>query len=84
MAGRGAGCGGGRKLQYYPRGGGIDLASKAYKSTNSKIALHTFNTRQNKYAVQFTQSRDEVANYLQQASADERYLVTEMIQARKE
>ena len=61
-AGRGAWRSGGRKPQYYPRGGGVGLASKAYKSTISKIALHTFHTGQNKYAAQFTQSRDEVAN----------------------
>ena len=63
--GRGAGRDGGRKPQYYPQGGGVDLASKTYKSTISKIGLHTFNTGKNKYTAQFTQSRDEVANYLQ-------------------
>ena len=81
---REAGRGGGRKPGYYPRGGGVDLASKAYKSTISKIALHTFNTGQNKYAAQFTQWRDKVANYLQQTSTDEGYLVAKTIQTGKE
>ncbi len=65
MARRGAGCGGGRKPQYYPQGGGVYHASKAYKSAISKIALHTFNMGQNKYAAQFMQLRNKVANYLQ-------------------
>ena len=64
-AGQGAWRSGGRKPQYYPRGGGVDLASKAYKSMISEIALHTFNMGQNKYAAQFMQLRNKVANYLQ-------------------
>ena len=32
---------------------------------------------QNKYAAQFTQSRDKVANYLQRTLADKGYLVAE-------
>jgi hypothetical protein len=83
VAGRGAGRGGGRKPRYYPQGGGVDLASKSYKSTISKIVLHTFNTGQNKYAAQFTQSRDKVANYLQRTLADKGYLVAETTRTRK-
>jgi hypothetical protein len=50
----------------------------------SEIAEHTFNTGENKYAAQFTQSHEEVANYLQRMSAEEGYLVTEMVQTRKQ
>ena len=82
-AGRGAGRGGGRKLQYYPQGGGVNLASKTYKLTISKIALHKFNTGQNMYAAQFMQSCNKVTNYLQQTLADKGYLVVETIQTRK-
>ena len=75
--------GGGRKSQYHPRGWGVNLARKSYKSTISEITLHTFNMTQNNYAVQFTQSRNEVANYLQQTLVDEGYLVAETIQTGK-
>ena len=40
--------------------------------------MDTFNTGQNKFAAQFTQSRKNVANYLQRTSANEGYLVAEM------
>ncbi len=39
-------------------------ATKGFKSAISKIAQDTFNTGQNKFAAQFTQSRKNVANYL--------------------
>ncbi len=56
-AGRGGGCGGGRgKSRYYPRGG-VDT-TKAI----SEIAEDTFDTGQNKFAAQFTQSRKNVSN----------------------
>ena len=61
-AGRGAGRGGGRKPQYFPRGRGIDTATKAYKSSISGIEEHTFNTGQNKFTAQFTQLRKNMAN----------------------
>jgi hypothetical protein len=38
----------------------------------------------NKYAVQFMQSREEVANYLQRTSAEEGYLVAETVQTGKQ
>jgi len=46
-AGRGAGRCGGRKPRYFPRGRGIDTATKAYKSSILGIKEHTFNTGQN-------------------------------------
>ena len=58
--------------------------TKAYKSTISEIAEQTFNTGQNKYTEQFTQSCKEVANYLQWTLAEEGYLVAEMVRPRKE
>ena len=62
-AGRGGGRSSGRgKSRYYPRGG-VD-AMKAFKSTISEIAEDTFNTGQNKFATQFTQSRKNVSNYI--------------------
>jgi hypothetical protein len=39
----------------------------------------TFNTGQNKFAAQFTQSRKNMANYLQCTSAAEGYLVAETV-----
>jgi hypothetical protein len=50
----------------------------------SEIAEHTFNTGENKYAAQFTQSREEVANYLQRMSPEEGYLVTERVRTGKQ
>jgi hypothetical protein len=49
-----------------------------------EIAEHTFNTGENKYAAQFTRSREEVANYLQCTSAEEGYLVAETVRTRKQ
>ena len=81
-AGRGGGRGSGRgKSRYYPRGG-VD-ATKAFKSTISEIAEDTFNTGQNKFAAQFTQSRKNVSNYLQRTSAYEGYLVAETVRTSK-
>ena len=70
-AGRGAGRGGGRKLRYFPRGRGIDMVTKAYKSLIPGIEEPMFNTGQNKYAAQFMRSREEIANYLQRTLTDE-------------
>ncbi len=68
---QGARRGGGRKPKYYPRGGGIEASRKAYKSVIAEIVNDTFNMGQNKFATQFTQSRKNVANYLQCMSAAE-------------
>ena len=85
-AGRGAGLvgrgGGGRKPRYFPRARGE--ATKGFKSAISEIAQDTFNTGQNKFAVQFTQSRKNVANYLQRTSASEGYLVAETVRTGRE
>jgi hypothetical protein len=58
MTGRGAGRGGGRKPKYFPRGGGgnINAMAKAYESPITEIAKYTFNTVENKFATQFTES----------------------------
>ena len=80
-AGRGAGRGGHR---YYAQKGGVDHASKTYKSAISEIAEHTLNTGHNKYTAQFTRSREEIANYVQRTSTDEGYLVAETIHTVKE
>ncbi len=56
---------------------------KAFKSAISEIAKDTFNTGQNKFAAQFTQSRKKVSNYLQRTSAYEGYLVAEMVRTGK-
>jgi len=85
-AGRGAGPagrgGGGRKPRYFPRAGGE--ATKGFKSAISEIAQDSFNTGQNKFAAQFTQSRKNVANYLQRTSASEGYLVAETVRTGRE
>jgi hypothetical protein len=52
--------------------------------TIGEIANNTFNTGHNKFAAQFTQSKRNMANYLQQTSAAEGYLVAEMVQIGKE
>jgi hypothetical protein len=78
-----AGCGrGGRKPRYFPQAGGE--ATKGFKSGISEIAQDTFNTRQNRFAAQFTQSRKNVANYLQRTSASEGYLVAKTVRTGKE
>ncbi len=81
-AGRGAGRGGGRKPKFIPRGGGVKSLSKAFRLSTSGIEKWTFNTGQNKFAAQFTPSREEVANYIQRTLADEGYLVAETIRSR--
>ena len=77
--GRGGGRGT-RHLKFHPRAG---ESTKGYKSTISEIAMDTFNTGQNKFAAQFTQSRKNVANYLQRTSASEGYLVAETVRTGK-
>jgi hypothetical protein len=71
MAGRGGGLKT-RQLKFHPRAGEL-TKPKGYKSAISEIATDTFNTGQNKFAAQFTQSRKNVANYLQQTLANEGY-----------
>jgi hypothetical protein len=83
-AGRGAGRGGGRKPRFIPRGEGVESLSKAFRSSTSGIEKWTFNTGQNKFAAQFTLSREEVANYVQRTLADEGYLVAETIRTGEE
>jgi hypothetical protein len=61
---QGALHGGRRKPKYYPQGRGIEALAKAYKSLIVEIANENFNMGQNKFAVQFTQSCKNVANYL--------------------
>jgi hypothetical protein len=76
--GRGAGHGGRKKHWYFTQGGVID-AVKPHKLALSEIANDTFNTGHNKFVAQFTKSRKNIANYLQQSSAAEGYLVAEMV-----
>ena len=85
-AGRGGGPGGGRsggrgRLRHYPQGG-VDT-TKAFKSAISEIAEDTFNTGQNKFAAQFTQSRKNVLNYLQRTLAYKGYLVDKTVRTGK-
>jgi hypothetical protein len=83
-AGRGAGRGGDRKPLYYPRGRGIDMVTKAYKSLIPGIEEPMFNTGQNKFAAQFMQSGENVANFLQRTANDEGYLVAETVRTGKQ
>ena len=46
--------------------------------------INTFNTGQNRFLAQFTQSRKNVANYLQQTTANEGYLVAKTVRIGKE
>ncbi len=78
--GRGGGRGK-RNFRFHPR---VGEASKGFKSEISKIAVDTFNTGQNKFAAQFTQSRKNAANYLQRTSAHEGYLVAETVRTGRE
>ena len=82
-AGRGAGRGGGRKLKFIPRGGGVESLSKAFRSSTLGIEKWTFNTGQNKFAAQFTLSHEEVVNYIQRTLANKGYLVAEMIRSKR-
>jgi hypothetical protein len=80
-AGRGAGRSGGRKPRYFPRkgGGNFTATAKAYKSPIAEIAKYTFNTVENKFAAQFTESQERVAGYVQRSGMDKSYLVAETI-----
>jgi hypothetical protein len=72
----------GRASRFFRRQG--DSPTKGFKSAISKIANKTFNTGQNRFAAQFTQSRKNVAIYLQCTAADEGYLVAKTVRARKQ
>ncbi len=74
--------GGGRKSRFFTQRGGE--STKGYKSAIAEIAQDTFNTGQNKFAAQFTQSRKNVANCLQRTSASKGYLVAETVRTGKE
>ena len=83
-AGRGAaaqGCGAGRVARYF--GKKRDPPSKGFKSVISEITNDTFNTGQNRFTAQFTQSRKNVVNYLQRTASDEGYLVAETMRTGK-
>ena len=85
-AGQGApmGCNDGqgtRNFSFYPLAG---EAMKGYKSAISEIATETFNTGQNKFAAQFTQSQKIVANYLKHTSANKGYLVAKTVRTGRE
>mgnify|MGYP006216894827 CR=1 FL=1 len=87
--GGGRGSGGGKRPQrYFPRGrrGGATALSKVYESPIAEIAKHTFNTGENKFAAQFTESRERVAGYIQRSGMEESYLVAEsfLVSADKE
>jgi hypothetical protein len=68
-------------MRFHPCAGD---ATKGFKSLISKIATDTFNTGQNKFAAQFTQSQKNVANYLQCTSAQEGYLVAKTVRTGRE
>ncbi len=56
----------------------------SHQSRISRIEEHTFNTGQNKFAAQFTQSRENMANFLQRTANDKGYLVAETVRTRKQ
>ncbi len=62
----------------------MDAGAKAYKFSIAGIEEHTFNTGQNKLAAQFTQSCENVANFLQRTAHDEGYLVAETVHTGKQ
>jgi hypothetical protein len=62
----------------------MDTVAKAYKSSILGIEEHRFNTGQNKFTAQFTQSRENVANFLQRTAHDEGYLVAETVRTGKQ
>ncbi len=68
-------------MKFIPRGGGVKSLSKAFWLSTSGIKKWTFNTGQNKFAAQFTLSREEVANYIQRTLTNEGYLVAETIRS---
>ena len=79
-----AGRGGGRKPRYFPRkgGGNFTATAKAYESPITVIAKYTFNMGENKFAAQFTESRERVTGYIQRSGMDGCYLVAKTIRTR--
>ena len=76
---------GGRGGQGYGGGGyrgQTQFVSKAFKSPIIEIASDTFNTGQIKFAAQFTQSRKNIATYIQRSVGKEAYLVAQTIRTR--
>ena len=69
--GRGYGGGGYR--------GKTPFISKAFKSPIVEITSDTFNTGQSKFSAQFTQSRKNIASYVQRSFGKEAYLVEKKI-----
>ena len=59
--------------------GRTPFVSKAFKYPIIEIASDTFNTVQSKLAAQFTQSRKNIASYIQRSVGKEAYLVAETI-----
>ncbi len=70
-----------KETEVHPQRSGVESLSKAFWSSTSGIKKWTFNTGKNKYAVQFTLSCKEVANYIQRTLANEGYLVAETIRS---
>ena len=79
MKKEGRGSRGGRG---YGDGGYIGLTPfvlKAFKSPIVEIASDTFNTGQSKFAAQFTQSRKNIASYIQRSVGKEACMVVQTI-----
>ena len=55
------------------------FVSKAFKSPIIEIASDKFNTSQSKFSAQFTQSRKNIASYIQRSVGKEAYLVAQTI-----
>ena len=62
--------------------GRTPFVSKAFKYPIVEIASDTFNTGQSKFAAQFTQSRKNIASYIQRSVGKEAYLVAQTIRTR--
>ena len=69
--GRGYGGGGYR--------GRTPFVSKAFKYHILDIISNTFNTGQSKFSAQFTQSRKNIASYVQHSIGKEAYLIAQTI-----
>jgi hypothetical protein len=74
-----AGRGGKPRFQFQSGSNGM---TKAFKLMIAEIVNNTFNTGQNKFMAQFTQSQKNVANYLQRTS-DKGYLIAQMVRTSK-
>ena len=59
--------------------GRTPFVSKAFKSPIVDITSDTFNTGKIKFAYQFTQSRENIASYVQHSVGKEAYLVAQTI-----